>query len=189
MLSKTPLRAHFFVDGPNIDATFGNGVLGRKPLSHERSRWDRVNHIARTRFGADGSWFVLNGDTFTFERTAFYRCLRQFKFEVPTPKRAEWCRADDQDPVDEYIKERLRIAAILIENRELSGVLIATHDGGYAPALRKIIEVGGSVAVVGFREWFAPELVELRASGANLLDLEDDFGAFDNPLDRPDIAA
>jgi uncharacterized protein len=45
--------ARFFIDGPNIDATLGNCVLGHKPLPHERPRWDRVRDVTQCHYDAD----------------------------------------------------------------------------------------------------------------------------------------
>jgi hypothetical protein len=132
---------------------------------------------------------VLNGDKFDDQRTPFYRFLRLTGFEVATPKKADWCESDLQDPVDEFAKHQIGLMAEPIQRGQVGGVLLASHDGGYAAALDGILAIGGYVGIVGFREWLAPELVKLKDRGAILLDLESDFAAFDGRLHRPDIAA
>lgn len=182
-------RAVLFVDGPNIDATLGNGVLGRKPAPHERARWNRVIQIARSTLDVGESWFVLNGDNFGLDRTSFYRCLKHIGYKVATPMRSEWCQNDGDDPVDEWIKHHIVCAAPKVGRGEVSGVVVLTHDGGFATALKGILDAGGSVTIVGFLEWLAPELTVLRTDGAVLLDLEHDVGAFDVRLNRPAVKA
>lgn len=187
MIDNDSARTLLFVDGPNIDATLGNGVLGRKPRPHERPRWDRVLQFAETKLGVDEPWFVLNGDRFGLEATPFYRCLKHIGYYVATPNRGEWCNQETDDPVDEWIKNRLEGALARVVKGEASGVVLLTHDGGFAPALRPVLDAGGSVTIVAFWEWLAPELAALRSGGAVLLDLERDAGAFDVALDRPTV--
>ena len=47
------------IDGENIDATLGAGVLGRRPAPEERPRWDRVRDYAPRRLGPAGARPVL----------------------------------------------------------------------------------------------------------------------------------
>jgi uncharacterized LabA/DUF88 family protein len=83
----------------------------------------------------------------------------------------------------------MQLACVLdkIRLREVSGVVVFTHDGGFAPALKAILDAGGSVTIIGFLEWMAPSLVDLRDCGAAMLDLEHDVGGFDRQLDRPKL--
>ncbi len=191
MTSMDNPRTHLFVDGPNLDATLGKGVLDRKPSPQERPRWDRAAQVARSRYGMQRAEFVLNGDRFSegLGSAAFYRFLKSNKLNPMTPKREDWCTEADEDPVDEFIKRRLSDCARLIASDQLDGVLIVTHDQGYSTHLGELLEMGGSVGIVCFVEWLAPALVELRNRGALILDLERDFGAFDHRLDRPDTQA
>jgi len=189
MIASIQKTLPLFIDGPNVDVVFGSSILRRKPLSHERPRWDRIVRVARGTYGVTEVHFVLNGDKFDDSRTPFYRFLRSIGCEVPTPKKAEWCKLDSDDPVDEYIRHHVRSLPKRIRLDEVDGVLLASHDGGYAPCLADLLDSGGFVGILGFREWFAPELIALKAKGATLIDLERDFGGFDGGLDRPDIAA
>src|SRR5690349_20089609 len=38
----SPRTTYVLVDGENIDATLGGSILGRRPRSEERPRWDRL---------------------------------------------------------------------------------------------------------------------------------------------------
>ena len=40
-------RTFLLVDGENVDATLGGGLLGRRPAPEERPRWDRVRDYAQ----------------------------------------------------------------------------------------------------------------------------------------------
>jgi len=177
------------IDGPNIDAVLGLSVLQRKPLPSERPRWDRVLDVARLWYSVFDAEFILNGDKFDDQRSPFYRFLKQTGYNVVTPKAAEWCDSDRQDPVDEYAKHRIESLIEPIRTDKSRGVLLVSHDGGYAAVLDGILALDGFVGIVAFREWLAPELVALKHRGAMLLDLQRDFGAFDVRFERPDIAS
>ena len=181
--------AHFFIDGPNIDATLGTEILERKPQPAERPRWDRVRDVAHAHYQVGRLCFVLNGDTFDYQRSPFYRALKHMGYNVATPSSEDWCKAEGDDPVDEFIKGQLQRLVPLVKKGEVAGVLIATHDHGYAAALGEILAGGGYVYVVGFKELMAPAIVDLRDKGAVLLDLQHDFCAFDAGPDRPRFAA
>lgn len=179
MTAHVTTCTHLFVDGPNIDAVLGKNVLERKPGACERPRWDRVNEVV----GAAKSCFVLNGAKFTPDVTPFYRALKLMGYEAAVAGTKGSLPGTGVDPVDEFIKDRLSA----ITGEEDVAVAIATHDHGYAPALKAILEAGGSVTIIGFLEFLAPALMELRKHGAVLLDLEHDIGAFACSLDRPSV--
>ena len=65
-------------------------------------------------------------------------------------------------------------------------VLLATHDGDFAPSVAALLEGEGDrrVGVVGFRELVSTALAELQGGGLELFDLEDDVGAFTVALPR-----
>lgn len=178
-----------FIDGPNVDATFGKNVLGRKPKSHERCRWDRFLELARKKFGVTCARFVLNGDRFDDKSASFFRALRTFGFVVETPKSVNRGYEDASDPVDNSILEGIHGLPKSSHGADVNGVMLVSHDGGYAQSLLDVIEAERIVYIVGFREWLAPELVGLEYYGARILDLEHEFGAFNVSLDRPRFAA
>lgn len=184
----TSVCSQLFIDGPNIDANLGMHVLGHKPGPAERPRWERFLAVARLRLGVKEPYFVLNGDRFCDRVAPFYRALKSIGFRVSVPRSDEGVGAL-HDPVDCYILERLVVCRDAVSAGGLSGVVLVSHDGGYAPALQHILTAGGAVYIVGFREWIAPELIALRARGARILDLERNFDCFDCRLDRPLIAA
>jgi putative heme uptake system protein len=66
-------------------------------------------------------------------------------------------------------------------------VLLATHDGDFAPSVAALLDAGASarrVGVVGFRELVSTALADLQGDGLELYDLEDDVGAFTVALPR-----
>ncbi len=46
-MSTPEPRTFLLVDGENVDATLGGGLLHRRPAPEERPRWDRVRDYAR----------------------------------------------------------------------------------------------------------------------------------------------
>ncbi|MEZ6070931.1 MAG: hypothetical protein R3C10_11815 [Pirellulales bacterium] len=173
------IQSHVFIDGPNIDMVLGKDVLGRFPRRFERPRWDRVRDFCHTELGCARPTFVLNGNRFSLgnpELLGFRRVLREFGYEVQCPRRG------DEDPVDEYIKERVQTIAKTSPGCE---VAVMSHDNGYAAELKSILSWGGKVSVIGFPEEMSPRLVRLREYGANIIDLEHHVGGFDIRLGRP----
>ncbi len=175
-----------FVDGPNIDCVLGKCILQRQPESLERPRWNRVLLECVEWFGVAKPCFVLNPIRFADQPdrvSPFYRFLISTGWEVPTLERFRK-PTEGVDPVDELIKDNIRNALPMIRAGGVSGVVLFSHDHGYEPVLHDVLEAGGTVAIIGFREWLHPALVELEASGAQLLDLEHDLQAFEVRLPR-----
>jgi uncharacterized protein len=64
-------------------------------------------------------------------------------------------------------------------------VLLASHDGDFAPQVASLLEAPGRrVGVIGFRELVSSVLAELTSEGLELYDIEDDVGAFTVSLPR-----
>jgi uncharacterized protein len=64
-------------------------------------------------------------------------------------------------------------------------VLLASHDGDFAPAIAALLREGDRrVGLIGFRELMSTTLTELTSEGLELYDLEDDVGAFTVALPR-----
>ncbi len=176
-----------FIDGPNIDCVLGKCVLGRQPSSIERPRWDRVLQTCRAWFGASRVRFVLNPVHFaeqTDQVSPFYRFLVTTGYEVP-PANSFGAYPPNADPVDEFIKHGILASLAESTSGSAVGIVLFTHDHGYAPVLTTVLEAGGRVWLVGFREWFHPVLVQLESRGATILDLEYDLEAFNVKLPRP----
>jgi hypothetical protein len=176
---------HFYVDGPNIDSTLGTGILHRIPRAEERPDWEHIRSVVMTRHNSEYDCFVLNGDRFTVGVAPLYRALLHMGYDVHAPRHEEWCQQENGDPVDEYIRHQIVQTVGRVREGELRGIMLASHDGGYAGALSQVLGAGGTVGVVGFKEWMSPALIDLRNAGAHLFDLEHDFYAFKVNLGRP----
>jgi uncharacterized protein len=87
----------------------------------------------------------------------------------------------DVKVVDVAIQRTLEALA----ERETGDVLLASHDGDFAPQVADLLAGGGRrVGVIGFRELMSNALADLDAEGLQLFDLEDDIGAFTVALPR-----
>jgi uncharacterized protein len=161
------------VDGENIDATLGGSLLGRRPAPEERPRWDRVRDYARAVWGQDvRGLFFLNASGHL--PMAFVQALTALDFRPVLLSGPA-----DVKVVDVAIQRTLDALA----ERGGGDVLLASHDGDFAPALQPIAaDDGRRVGLLGFRELMSTALTEL--DGLELHDLEDDVGAFTVALPR-----
>ena len=160
------------VDGENIDATLGGSLLGRRPAPEERPRWDRVLDHARDAWdqGVRGLFF-LNASGHV--PMAFVQALTAIGFRPVLLSGPQ-----DVKVVDLAIQRTLAALA----ERGHGDVLLASHDGDFAPQLAPLMEgPGRRVAVIGFRELISTALTEL---GLDVYDLEDDVRAFTVALPR-----
>lgn len=167
-----------FIDGANIDGVLGV-ILGRRPEPRERPRWDRVRDGLRAWYSAHQLEFVLRPAGFRDKSLPFYRALHQMGYKPIFPDN------DAPDADDSYIRAQITALTQEIRARQDTCIMLFSHDGGYAPYLSEFLKAGGRVFLVGFYEWFAPALLDLRNLGAEILDLEFDLGAFDVRLPRP----
>jgi uncharacterized protein len=163
------------VDGENIDATLGGSLLGRRPAPEERPRWDRVRDFARELWDQPvRPLFFLNGTGQV--PMAFVQALDALEYRpvlISGPA--------DVKVVDVAIQRTLDALA----QRDGGDVVLASHDGDFAPWLAPLLEAGDRrVAVVGFRELVSTALAELVPDGLELHDLEDDVRAFTVALPR-----
>jgi uncharacterized protein len=164
------------VDGENIDATLGGSLLGRRPAPEERPRWDRVRDFARDAFDQPArGLFFLNGSShlpMTFVQALSALDFRPVALSGP----------GDVKVVDVAIQRTLDA---LLE-RGSGDVLLASHDGDFAPHLAALLRDGSDrrVGVLGFRELVSIQLQELADEGLELHDLEDDVRAFTVALPR-----
>jgi putative heme uptake system protein len=165
------------VDGENIDATLGGSLLGRRPAPEERPRWDRVRDYARAVWDQPvRPLFFLNGSG-----------------QVPMPF-VQALDALDFKPVLISGPPEVKVVDVAIQRtlealvqRGSGDVLLASHDGDFAPQLGELLGVGDGVrrvGVLGFRELISSQLRELVDDGLEMYDLEDDVGAFTVPLPR-----
>jgi uncharacterized protein len=176
-LVATPAPAETFllVDGENIDATLGGSLLGRRPAPEERPRWDRVRDHARATWDQPvRGLFFLNGSGHL--PMAFVQALAALSFR-PIPLSGP----SDVKVVDVAIQRTLEA----LEERGHGDVLLASHDGDFAPQVAALLrDPARRVGVVGFRELMSSALAELSGEGLQLFDLEDDVGAFTVSLPR-----
>jgi uncharacterized protein len=163
------------VDGENIDATLGGSLLGRRPAPEERPRWDRVRDHARAAWDQRvRGLFFLNGTTHL--PMAFVQALSALEFRPVLLS-----GPSDVKVVDLAIQRTLEALA----ERGHGDVLLASHDGDFAPAIAALLREGDRrVGLIGFRELMSTALTELTAEGLELFDLEDDVGAFTVALPR-----
>src|SRR5262249_34830372 len=156
------------VDGENIDATLGGSLLGRRPQPDERPRWDRVrDHVAAVWPGPTRLLFFLNASRGV--PMPFVQALVAIGFRPVL--------LTGGTDVKVVALAIMRTLAALLD-RDAGDVLLASHDGEFAPHLARLLRAGRRVGVVGFRELVSTSLAELVDEGAALFDLEDDVGAF-----------
>jgi uncharacterized protein len=166
------------VDGENIDATLGGSLLGRRPAPEERPRWDRVREYARAVWDQPvrGLFFLNASGQIPM---AFVQALTALDFRPVLLS-----GPSDVKVVDVAI---LRTIEALAE-RGHGDVLLASHDGDFAPAVATLLDAADRrVGVVGFRELVSSALADLARTdggGLELFDLEDDVGAFTVALPR-----
>src|SRR4051812_18586778 len=131
------------VDGENIDATLGGSVLGRRPAPEERPRWDRVLDHARALWDQPvRGLFFLNGSgqlPMSFVQALTALDYRPVLLSGPPEVKV----------VDVAIQRTLDALA----ERPDGDVLLASHDGDFAPHVAALLSAGGRrVGVLGFRE-------------------------------------
>lgn len=163
------------VDGENIDATLGGSLLGRRPAPEERPRWDRVrDHAVELWDQPVRGLFFLNGSGSV--PMAFVQAISAIGFRPVLLS-----GPPDVKVVDVAILRTLEALA----QRDAGDVLLASHDGDFADAIAGLLTVPQRrVGVYGFRELISSQLAELTQEGLELLDLEDDVGAFTVALPR-----
>jgi uncharacterized protein len=172
---SAPSETILLVDGENIDATLGGSLLGRRPAPEERPRWDRVREHARAVWDQPvRSLFFLNASGQI--PMAFVQALTALDFRPVLLSGPA-----DVKVVDVAIQRTLEALA----ERGHGDVLLASHDGDFAPYVTALLEAGDRrVGVIGFRELVSSALSDLTSDGLKLYDLEDDVGAFTVALPR-----
>jgi uncharacterized protein len=170
-----PSETFLLVDGENIDATLGGSLLGRRPAPEERPRWDRVRDHARAVWEQSvRGLFFLNGSGQL--PMAFIQALDALEFRPVLLS-----GPPDLKVVDVAIQRTLDALA----ERGRGDVLLASHDGDFAPHLAPLLtDPGRRVGVLGFRELISTSLADLAGDGLEIYDLEDDVKAFTVALPR-----
>ena len=162
------------VDGENIDATLGAGVLGRRPAPEERPRWDRVRDYARAVWDQPvrGLFFLNASGTVPM---AFVQALTALDYRPVLLSGPPEVKV-----VDVAIQRTIEA----LTERGHGDLLLASHDGDFAPQVAALVvsNPGRRIGVIGFREMTSGLLTEI--DGVELFDLEDDVGAFTVSLPR-----
>src|SRR3954454_20040816 len=163
------------VDGENIDATLGGSLLGRRPAPEERPRWDRVRGYARAVWDQPvRGLFFLNGTGSV--PMSFVQALDALDFRPVLLSGPPEVKV-----VDVAIQRTLEALA----ERDGGDVLLASHDGDFAPQLAALLHNGDRrVGLLAFRELVSSALTELNGDGLEFHDLEDDVDAFTVALPR-----
>ncbi len=166
---------YVLVDGENIDATLGSSILGARPAPEERPRWERVLTFARSAWAGDDvvGLFFLDASSGTMPM-AFVQALVAIGFR-PIPLAG----APEEKVVDIGIQRTLEA---LVDRP--GDVLLASHDGDFAPQLRGLLSPDRNVGVLAFREFTSGSIQHLTANGLTIFDLESDVGAFNVVLPR-----
>lgn len=163
---------YVLVDGENIDATLGTSILGRRPASEERPRWDRLLQFAERAWGqpARGLFFLAaNGDL----PMSFVQALLAIGYR-PIPLRG--------GPGEKVVDIAIQRTLAEIGRRD-GDVMLVSHDGDFLP---QIEQLSGTrrVGVIGFSEFRNHGLGQLSTRGVEMFDLEYDVKAFTVKLPR-----
>ncbi len=165
---------YLLVDGENIDATLGSSILGGRPTPEQRPRWERVLSFAQQQWGRPvKALFFLNASNGTLPMS-FVQALTAIGF-VPIPLSGE----SYEKVVDIGIKRTLDAIA----DRD-GDVMLASHDGDFAPELAQLVDGERRVGLLAFREFTSQSLASLTARGLQTFDLETDVAAFNVQLPR-----
>jgi putative heme uptake system protein len=165
---------YVLVDGENIDATLGMSVLGHRPGSDERPRWERLRDFVAERWQQPVTGlFFLNASS-GFVPSSFVQALIAMRYR-PIPLSG----AAGLKVVDIGIQRTLEAIA-----SRPGDVVLASHDGDFVDQMTALCGTDRRVAVVGFREFLNLRFSELTSQGLQIFDLEDDVRAFTSVLPR-----
>lgn len=173
-IPATGPTTYLLVDGENIDATLGSSILGGRPSPDQRPRWERVLAFAEQRWGQHvRGLFFLNASSGSLPMS-FVQALLAIGFQ-PIPLAGD----ATEKVVDIGIKRMLDAIA------EHGGdVMLASHDGDFAPEVQRLVEGDRRVGLLAFREFTSTSLASLTAKGLQTFDLELDVAAFNVQLPR-----
>ncbi len=170
---------YLLVDGENIDATLGMSILGRKPNSEERPRWDSVLKksccIWKSR-DCQGLFFLREVDGEL--PMGFVQALMAMHYR-PIPLTG----SSAVKITDTAIKRTLDTIA----NQGCGNVVLVSHDGDFVPQLQHLLDNGHKVAVVCLKEYLSSAIYRLADYGLEIYDLEYDFHAFQVKLPRVSV--
>lgn len=163
---------YLLVDGENIDATLGSSILNGRPTPEQRPRWERVLDFAQHTWGqSPKGLFFLNATNGTLPMP-FVQALLAIGYQ-PIPL------AGEGKVVDIGIKRTLTALA-----DRPGDVLLASHDGDFAPEIEALLGGDRRVGLLAFREFTSTSLAHLVERGLETFDLEHDVQAFNVNLPR-----
>lgn len=161
---------YLLVDGENIDATLGVSVLGRRPESQERPRWNTLLEYTEAVWDqpVKGLFFLAVAGELP---ASFVQALLAMGYR-PVPLRGEG------KVVDIAIQ---RTAQALVERD--ADVMLVSHDNDFTPQMEALAEdEDRRIGIVGFSEFMANGLKQI--DGMEFFDLEYDVSAFKSRLPR-----
>jgi uncharacterized protein len=169
-----PRVTYLVIDGENLDATLGVSVLGHRPASDERPRWERVLAFTQTTWNQPvKALFFLNATSghlpMPFVQALLAMGLRPVPLSGPPGMKV----------VDVGIQRMLEAIA----GRE-ADVVLGSHDGDFLPQVTALLGGGRRVALLGFREFVNSGYADLAEDGLEVFDLEQDAQAFNKLLPR-----
>ncbi len=163
---------YILVDGENIDATLGTSILGRRPQSDERPRWDRLLTFAQEAWpqSATGLFFLaVNGEM----PYSFVQALLALGYR-PVPLSG--------GPHEKVVDIGIQRTLDALKDRD-ADIMLVSHDGDFVPQMSNLCD-GRRVALVGFKEFRSKEYLPLVEHGLQFIDLEYDVLAFNSRLPR-----
>lgn len=165
---------YLLIDGENLDATLGNRILGRRPASEERPRWDRaVSFVERQWGGTVKPLFFINASSGTFSmpfvQALMALGLRPVLLSGP--------------PDVKVVDVGLQRTMDAITDRS-GDVVLGSHDGDFLPHVQELMAAGRRVGLLAFREFVNTGYLDLVEQGLEIFDLEDEAKAFNHPLPR-----
>jgi putative heme uptake system protein len=167
-----PGTTYVLVDGENIDATLGASILGRRPRSDERPRWDRLLQFAREAWDQEAIGLFFLAATHELPMS-FVQALLALGYR-PIPLSGE----AHEKVVD------LGIQRTLAALRERDGdVMLVSNDGDFVEELEPLLGTRRT-AVIGFAEFRNQAFGSLAGQGLEMFDLEYDVQAFTTVLPR-----
>ena len=152
---------YLVLDGENLDATLGMSVLGRRPASDERPRWERVLTYSQQVWGQPvKALFFLNATSghmpMPFIQALMAMGLRPVPLSGPPGMKV----------VDVGIMRMLDA----IVGRD-ADVVLGSHDGDFLPQVSALLGGGRRVALLGFPEYLNAGYAELRETVLQVFDL------------------
>lgn len=165
---------YLVLDGENLDATLGMGLLGHRPAPDERPRWERVLGYVEKLWGQPvKGLFFLNASSgslpMSFVQALIAIGLRPVPLSGPAGMKV----------VDVGVQRMLEAVA-----GQDADLVLGSHDGDFLPQVEQLLDGQRRVALLGFTEFVNAGFVPMKERGLQILDLESDARAFNQVLPR-----